>query len=399
MKNNNPIYINISLLPCPSGFMLTTDPPFRCDCDMLLQKINEFQCQQTISRSELLWVRMIQDDNGTNGTVAVSEYCPLDYCKKKNSNVTLSEPDTQCQHNHSCVLCGGCQPSLSLALGSERCLPYSNKYLALLIPFALAGPALVFCIKFLDLTIFQGTLNGLIFYANIVQANQYVFLPQRQTNPLTVFLAWLNLDLGVETCFFQDLTAYSKTWLQLVFPFYIWSIAGLIIIFARYSDRVAKVMGNNSVPVLATLFLLSYATLLRAVITALSYTLIYTSQGHKAMWTAYGNVDYLGSKHAPLFATALAIQLFLWLPYTLLLFLGQLQWLHKCNCQLINYMLIKMKPFLDAHYGPLKGKHCYSFGTLLFCRAAILLMSSLVPADHANILVLCISLFHSSLLF
>ena len=216
MKNNNPIYINISLLPCPSGFMLTTDPPFRCDCDMLLQKINEFQChiqEHTISRSGLLWVGMIQDDNGTNGTVAVSEYCPLDYCKKEKSNVTLSEPDTQCEHNHSGVLCGGCQPSLSLALGSERCLPCSNKYLALLIPFALAGPALVFCIKFLDLTISQGTLNGLIFYANIVQANEYVFLPQRQTNPLSVFLAWLNLNLGVETlfsrsnCLFQDMVA------------------------------------------------------------------------------------------------------------------------------------------------------------------------------------------------
>ena len=113
------------------------------------------------------WVGMIQDDNGTNGTVAVSEYCPLDYCKKEKSNVTLSEPDTQCEHNHSGILCGGCQPSLSLALGSERCLPCSNKYLALLIPLALAGPALVFCIKFLDVTISQGTLNGLIFYANI----------------------------------------------------------------------------------------------------------------------------------------------------------------------------------------------------------------------------------------
>ena len=38
----------------------------------------------------------------------------------------------------------------------------------------------------------------------------------------------------------------------------IWSIAGLIIILAKYSDRVARVMGNNSVPVLTNLFLLSY---------------------------------------------------------------------------------------------------------------------------------------------
>ena len=257
---------------------------------------------------------MIQDDNGT---VAASEFCPLDYCSGEDSNVTLSEPDSQCNYNHSGTSCGGCQPGVSLALGSAQCLQCSNKYLALLIPLTLAGPVLVFSIKILDLTISQGTLNGLIFYANVVKANEFIFLPRGQTNPLTVFIAWLNLDLGVETCLFQGLTAYSKTWLQFVFQIYIWSIAGLIIILARYSDRVAKVMGNNSVPVLATLFLLSYAKLLQTIITAQSYTMVYTSHGPKAVWTADGNVDYLNPQHAPLFATAVAVLLFLWLPYTL----------------------------------------------------------------------------------
>jgi len=88
------------------------------------------------------------------------------------------------------------------------------------------------------------------------------------------------------------------------------------------------------------------------IITALSYTVLYSSQGHKAVWSADGNMDYLGPKHAPLFAVVVAALLFLWLPYTLLLFLGQ--WLHRCNCRLINQKLMKIKPFLDAHYGPLK---------------------------------------------
>ena len=392
MNSDIPVYIDISLLPCPPGFMLTTHTPFRCDCDSLLQQMHGIKChiqEQTIGRSGLLWVGVIQDDNGTNETVAASEYCPLDYCNGEERNVTLSEPDSQCNFNHSGTLCGGCQPGFSLALGSAQCLQCSNKYLALLVPLTLAGPVLVFSIKLLDLTISQGTLNGLIFYANIIKANEYIFLPQGQTNPLTVFIAWLNLDLGVETCLFQGLDAYFKTWLQFVFPFYIWSIAGLIIILARYSDRAAKVMGNNSVPVLATLFLLSHAKLLRTIITALSYTIVYTSHGPKTMWTADGNVDYLGPEHAPLFATAVVILLFLWLPYTLLLFLGQ--WLHMCNCRLIIRMLMKVKPFLDAHYGPLKSKHRYWFGALLLVRAAILLISALVPSNRSSIIVLCIS--------
>ena len=354
MYSNNPVCVNISFLPCPPGFMLTTDPPFRCVCDHLLQQMYGIQChiqEQTIGRSGLLWVGMIQDDIGTNGTVAASQYCPLDYCYKGESNVTLQESDFQCNYNHAGILCGGCQPGLSLALGSAQCLPCNNKYLALLIPFTLAGPVLVGIIKLLDLTISQGTLNGLIFYANIVKANEYIFLPQGKANPLKLFIAWLNLDLGVETCFFNGLSAYSKTWLQFVFPLYIWSIAGLIIILAKYSDRVAKVMGNNSVPVLATLFLLSYATIFNTIITTLdlSYTVVYTSHGPKVVWTADGNVDYLGPKHAVLFVVAVDTLLFLWLPYTLLLFLGQ--WLHMCNCRLISHMLMKIKPFLDAHYG------------------------------------------------
>ena len=131
--------------------------------------------------------------------------------------------------------------------------------------------------------------------------------------------------------------------------FYIWSIAGLIIILAKYSNRVAKVMGNNSVPILATLFLLSYAQLFRTIITAISFTMLSTTHGSKAVWSADGNLDYLGPEHAPLFAVAAATLLFLWLPYTLLLFLGQ--WLHRCNCRLITRMMMKIKPFLDAHYG------------------------------------------------
>ena len=242
----------------------------------------------------------------------------------------------------------------------------------------------------MDLTISQGTLNGLIFYANVVKANEYLLFDRTQTNPLAVFIAWLNLDLGVETCFFDGLTAYWKTWLQFVFPLYIWSIASLIIILAKYSDRVAKMMGNNSVPVLATLFLLSYAKLFHTIITSLSFTMLYTTHGSKAVWSADGNLDYLGREHAPLFVVAAATLLFLWLPYTLLLFLGQ--WLHRCNCRLITHMMMKIKPFLDAHYDPLKGNHRYWFGALLLVKAVILLISALIPQDRTLVTVYSITI-------
>ena len=383
-----PFYVNISFAPCPLAFTLTTKP-FRCDCNQLLKSLQTVHCDiqdQTITRSGLVWVGRTSSDNET---VAAGHHCPFNYCSREESHVNLSDPDSQCNYNHSGTLCGGCQPGLSLALGSNQCLPCSSKYLSLLIPFSLAGVSLVFFIKLLDLTISQGTLNGLIFYANIIKTTEQLFI-QTNNSPLTIFISWLNLDLGVETCFFDGLTAYSKTWLQFVFPLYIWSIIVLIIILAKYSDRVAKVMGNNSVPVLAILFLLSYSKLYRTIIKALNWSIIMIStlQNSEAMWSADGNLDYLGVMHSPLFVAAVGTLLFLVLPYILLLFLGQ--WLHRCNSNLIVRMLAMIKPFLDAYYGPLKDNHRYWFGALLLVRAIFLLLSVLVPANHSSEVVLSV---------
>ena len=379
-----PFYVNISFNPCPLTFTLTTEPPFRCDCNQLLKSLQTVHCHiqdQTITRSGLVWVGRTSSDNET---VAAGHHCPFNYCSREESHVNLNDPDSQCNYNHSGTLCGGCQPGLSLALGSNQCLPCSSKYISLLFPFSLAGVSLVFFIKLLDLTISQGTLNGLIFYANIIKSNEELFI-EANNSALTVFISWLNLDLGVETCFFDGLTAYSKTWLQFVFPLYIWSIVALIIILAKYSDRVAKVMGNNSVPELATLFLLSYSKLYRTIIKALNWStiMILTLQNSEAVWSADGNLDYLDVMHSPLFVAAIGTLLFLWLPYTLLLFLGQ--WLHRCNSNLIVCMLAMIKPFLDAHYGPLRDNHRYWFRALLLVRSTILLLSALIPADRSSV--------------
>ena len=52
-----------------------------------------------------------------------------------------------------------------------------------------------------------GTLSGLVFYVNIVGANHTMFLPVESTNALSVFIAWLNLDFGIETCFYNGMDA------------------------------------------------------------------------------------------------------------------------------------------------------------------------------------------------
>ena len=87
-------------------------------------------------------------------------------------------------------------------------------------------------------------------YANIVRANQAVFFPHNINNSfLSWFIAWMNLDLGFEVCFYNGMDAYAKTGLLFVFPVYIWCIVILIIVSSHYYTS-----GRNAVQVLATTF-------------------------------------------------------------------------------------------------------------------------------------------------
>ena len=151
-----PLYINISFRPCPPGFSLSKYPPFKCDCNQLMKQFPVVKCNiqdQTISRSGLVWISM-----DGNETLAASN-CPYNYCNREEINMTLQDPDSQCNFKHSGTLCGVCQSGLSLVLGTNQCLPCPNTHLALLLPFALAGVVIVCFIKVIDLTISQGTLE------------------------------------------------------------------------------------------------------------------------------------------------------------------------------------------------------------------------------------------------
>ena len=367
--HSSTVYINITLLPCPLGFKLSPYP-HQCICDTQLM-VNNIQCNittQTIQRSGTVWVNASFSGNISNGVI-VHKNCPFGYCNTEEVHVNLKQPDTQCAFNHSGTLCGACQPGLSLALGSPQCLRHcSNSYLALLLAFAVAGLALVLFIKVLNLTVAQGTINGLIFYANVIWANQTTFFPAGDTTPLTVFIAWLNLDFGIQICFFNGLDAYWKTWLQFNFT---WVIVALIVILSRYSAIAAKLIGNNSVPVIATLLLLSYAKIQRAVITAITVTYLELPDGSKvAVWSFDGNILYLGPKHLPLFVFAILVMLFIWLPYTMTLLFAQC--IQRIEHHRIRRWMLRLKPFFDAYAAPFNDKHRYWVGALLLARGILL---------------------------
>ena len=101
-----------------------------------------------------------------------------------------------------------------------------------------------------------------------------------------------------------------------------------MIITAKYSKILTNIYGNTAVPLLATLFLLSYMKLLRTVVTIFLFThlLEILTGSTLVVWSVDGELDYFGVAHTFLLVAAIAIAIFLWLSYTLsLLFLQQLQ--------------------------------------------------------------------------
>ena len=384
------VSVNLSQT-CPPGFNISKSAK-SCVCEQrLLQYSGTHQCNITngITRdsSRQFWVGY----NNQSDELILHPHCPFDYCVDDAVVFFLSNADIQCAYNRSGLLCGHCKKGYSLVLGTSHCKKCTNSPLALLIPFAVMGVALVFFLLVCKLTVATGTLSGLVLYANIVGVNQTIFLP---ADPLlSVFIAWLNLDFGIETCFYNGMDAYSKTWLQFVFPIFIWVIVGLMIVISQYSYRFASLLGSNPVSVLATLILLSYTKILRTLIAVIYVTYLEYPAYKRSVWLYDAGIDYLSGKHIPLFLVAVLVFLFLFLPYTLLLFFGQ--WLQALShLRLFSWVnSARLKPFMDSYHAPYKAKHRYWPGLLLVLRFVLLLVFAFEfnpQQDRASINLLAI---------
>ena len=401
---NLPVYVNITIEECPPGFSLSVLPPFKCECDRRLTSSGIHVCTirnhtGMVYRTGTIWLSISNTSNG----ITIHQYCPYGYCKAKNISINPQNPDEQCALNRAGKLCGKCQNNFSLALGSHRCIVCpNNNYVALLIPIVLGTVVLVILIKVLDLTVAKGTLNGLIFYANIIWANKSIFFPVSETKDTLyyithVFIAWLNLDFGIETCFISNLDAYGKTWFHFGQDFfYIIIIASLIVLFSRYSTLATKMLGNNSVPVLATLFFLSYAKLLQTIIDSLGFSVLSYSNVTDIVWSLDGNVQYFGLKHFFLFAVALAAFFMLWLPYTIVLTFGQCL-RRKSHFRILRWV-DKQKPYFDAYFGPLKDRYHYWFGLLLLVRGILLITFAITSTFSPLVNFLTIAMIGAGLL-
>ena len=368
-----PTVFFIKLLNCPAGFMYSAVEK-KCICDEnLLSELSITICNindQTILRPANSWLSAVHHNNSY--TYHISVYCPFLYCLSYSSHLDLSTSNSQCHFNRSGLLCGHCQQGLSTMFGSLNCQQCANVYLLLIIPIAITGVIFVFLLFPLNLTITDGTINAFILYVNIISINSPIFFTE--TNEFTLaytFISLANLDLGIQTCFYNGMDDYAKMWLQLAFPFYLIFIATLIIITSRHSITIQRLTARRALPVLATLFLLSYTKILRIVSSVLFYysTITHLPNKHTTLvWSIDPTVPLFGVKFTLLFIACLILFLIL-VPFNIvLLFTRTLS-----RFRFIN----RFKPLLDAYQGPYKISYYYYTGIQLLIRAIFFALSSL----------------------
>ena len=367
----------VEILDCPYGFALNNNGV--CDCHPLLispdnpaMVPNCNLTSQTFRHQGQTWLHTV-NSNGTLTEVIARGYCYFGYCKATESDLSLSDLDSQCSHKRSGTLCGQCQSGYSSVFGSTQCKICSNSWLSLLIVFAIAGIILVAVIFVLDFTITSGTINGIIFYINVISINRTILFPTTDTfYPLLVFISFLNLDLGIETCFYNGMDEYAKIWLEYVFPVYLIMIVGVIIVMARYASWVQRVVRKNGVPVLSTLLFLSYAKLLRNSSMVLFYNVGIThlpSGRIEQVWAVDANVEYFGFKFTILFVVSLLIFLLIVIPFTLVM-------LFTKTFLRLKYVA-HFKPMLDAYQSTFANPFRFWLGWRLLIRAFLFSTSAL----------------------
>ena len=371
-----PTIVQVTIRPCDPGFVLANDSTtglMQCTCSSFLVESN-VGCNiasGTVTRKGNKWIGVY--NNGTRNLSALAYTCPLDYCKSNFTQISLASPNDLCDKNRQGLMCGHCPANFSVVFGSSECQLCSDIWLFTILLYAVLGIVLVTVLFMLNLTVTQGTIYGLIFYANIIQVNTSVFFNQPSLKPLQIVVSFLNLDLGFPLCFYDGMDDAAKAGLQFVFPAYLLTLTITVVTVCHYClrestgpnithhclNRTSHFIGKRAVSVLATLVYLSYSKVLRTVIEILTYATIQVDGGtHFRVWFYDGTARYLEGRHLILFIIAIASSTFFLVPYTLALTLIPIIDRYSDHSKLLHWLNQKanlLKPMNDAYYATYKG--------------------------------------------
>ena len=354
--------ITVNLLNCTPGFVYS-ETADSCVCDEQLLRYTKVDCSESnkdFSVQNDIWI-----GRGPNDELVIHD-CLEDFCVTGRKVVTPPDFDSQCRRsfNRTGLLCGKCEDGYSIIFGGNECRRCGNGSLSWIIFFALAGVGIILAISFVQLTVSDGYLNGIILYANIVSLYVHILATGSPATQLFVVIAWLNLDLGIDACFYDGMDSLAKVGLDFAFPLYLYALMGVIILIAKKSDKFARRFnrsGFSAAKLFATLMLMSYTSLLETCAVVLGVVEVQTISGVSSIrWRVDPTQVYFSGGHIPLAITAILVLVFFILPVPFVLIFPSLAF--KLG------PMQRLKPIYDAFWAPFKPRYRFWVGLRLLLR-------------------------------
>ena len=370
---------------CPTGFALDgKNERYACMCNEFLTQVSYrgFSCNQSSGLirpiRERSWLAAVNDD------IQYVELCSPTLCDYDMNNIlnlsAANNGDVLCTNSHAGRACGDCVDGYSRVFGSDSCKKCDNVWLITVLLYAVLGIILLVVLFLLKFTVTVGAINGLVFFCNVMSINEKLFFNENIStfSFIRLFISIFNLDLGFEICFYHGMTQVVKTGLQFVFPVYLWPLIIVIVYLSRWSHRFQVRVSRTSVPVFATLILLSYAKLLRTAISVFSFVDIESStSGTVRAWRPDPSVGYLEGGHIALFVIAVLFLLFIF-PFAICFTYPKILHYKKFGF---------LFPFFDAFVAPYKEKYRFWFGLRALILIYLAVMETVIFADIEALLL------------
>ena len=356
------LQVNVFLEECPDGFYFNNNTR-ECAClpELAERGIVCDTANGAIVIPNRRWAGPVSD----NGEIAVHQ-CFIFYCELGSRTINVIngtvDYDSQCTagSNRSGIICGSCRKGFSSTLGSTRCRRCPNRLLGLLIVFLGLGILLVATITYLQITITEGVLNGVLFYSNMVSLYAPLLAPTNPTGGNFIITAFLTLNLGVETCFYNGMTPLQKVWWQLSFPLYLFFLMIVIALLARCC-KSKKFTGLSVIQAFGTLMILCYISVLDYSFEILTSQMITTLSGNRLLrWGVDPSVQYFRGVHGFLAVVGCLLILLYIIPLPLFLLFPTLAYRAP--------WLKKFKPYYDSFWNPFKPKYRFWLGFRLLFR-------------------------------
>lgn len=369
--------LNVTLRNCSLGFIFSNES-HSCECQ-IQNVIDHVTCENDGSVTFPIgpWIGYIE------GHGFASQSCIFNYCFDDITQIFLDDPDSQCRDNRAGVLCGRCREGYSRVLGDSSCRSCGNNNLSLILVFALLGILLVVMVSIFNITITHGYINGMIFYCNVISLYLNVsVLPPKVVNAVAsqFVINLVNLNFGIDACFYDGMTALHLAILNLLFPFYLGLILIVITLISKYchNRHFAKLLSKvNITHVFATLLLLTYTRIIRNSLDILSYITIGVPGGTLRVWRIDPNQLYLQGLHIFEFIIAVFL-MFVLLPFPLLLLFPRIS--------LRLPYVSRLKPLIDAFVAPLADGRRFWVGFRILSRN-ILFLLILLEEEPRNVTI------------